>query len=71
MNGYKEYKGSNGESIFVVLNDNDNDLLEAQKQIVSNGYVIVMIGRLLIGMESAPVIKARKAKEEWRNPAYE
>lgn len=69
MNGYKEYKGSNGESIFVVLND--SDLLEAQKQIVSSGYVIVMIGKLLVGMESTPVIKARKAKEEWRNPAYE
>lgn len=71
MNGYKEYKGSNGESIFVILNDNDNDLLEAQKQIVSSGYVIVMVGKLLVGMESTPVIKARKAKEEWRNPAYE
>lgn len=71
MNGYKEYKGSNGESIFIVLNDNDTDLLEAQKQIVSNGYVIVMVGKLLVGMESTPVIKARKAKEEWRNPAYE
>lgn len=71
MNGYKEYKGSNGESIFVILNDSDNDLLEAQKQIVSNEYVIVMIGRLLVGMENTPVIKARKVKEEWRNPAYE
>lgn len=71
MNGYKEYKGSNGESIFVILNDNDSDLLEAQKQIVSNGYVIVMVGRLLVGTENTPVIKARKAKEEWRNPAYE
>lgn len=71
MNGYKEYKGSNGESIFVILNDNDNDILEAQKQITSNGYIIIMVGRLLVGMENTPVIKARKAKEEWRNPAYE
>lgn len=71
MNDYKEYKNSNGESIFVVLNSNDMDVLKAQKQIAERGYIIMRLEYVFIDEEKTPIIKARKAIEEWSNPAYE
>lgn len=59
----KEYKNENGESIFIILNASDVDLLEAQKHIVSNGYIIMKVGRLLDGLEAIPVVRARKPQE--------
>lgn len=71
MNDYKEYKNSNGESIFVVLNSNDMDVLKAQKQITAKGYIIMALEYLFIDGEKTPIIKARETIEEWSNPAYE
>ena len=71
MKDYKEYKDNNGESIFTLLNANDADLLEVQKQIVSNGYTIIEIGRLLTSSEVIPVIKARKLQEAWIKPIHD
>ena len=71
MNYYEEYKNSNGESIFVVLNSDDMDVLKAQKQIAERGYIIMTLEYVLIDEEKTPIIKARKAIEEWSNPAYE
>lgn len=71
MNNYKEYKNSNLESIFVILNSNDMDVLKAQKQITAKGYIIMALEYVLIDKGKITVIKAKKAIEEWSNHAYE
>lgn len=62
MNNWKEYKDDYGYSMFILLNDSDNDLLETQKEITANGYIITEMGCLSIGFEEKTVIKARKVQ---------
>ena len=64
MNNYKEYKSSNGESLFVLWNGSDVDILEAQKQITANGYIIIEIGCLAMDAGQRTTIKARKVQED-------
>lgn len=60
MNNWKEYKDDYGYSMFVLLNDSDSDILNAERQITSMGYIITEMGCLSIGFEEKTVIKARK-----------
>lgn len=70
MRSYREYKNYKGESILVLLNNSDNDVLKVQKKIMERGYIIMALEYLFIDGEKIPVIKAREAIEEWSNPAY-
>lgn len=60
---YTEYKNKYGYSMFVALNGSDNDLLETQKEITANGYIIIATGNLCIGNEDLTVIQAMKVQE--------
>lgn len=64
MNNYTEYKDGNGRSIFVLLNDSDIDILEAQQEITANGYLIIAIGNFSTKGESTTIIHARKVQED-------
>lgn len=47
------------------------DVLKAQKQITAKGYIIMALEYVFIDKGKITVIKAKKAIEEWSNPAYE
>lgn len=63
MNNYKEYKDRNGESIFILLNNTNSDILDAERQITSMGYIITEMGCLSLVAGVLTAIKARKAQE--------
>lgn len=60
---YTEYKNKYGYSMFVIMNGSDSDLLETQKEITANGYIIIATGNLCIGNEDSTVIHAMKVQE--------
>ena len=61
---YTEYKNKYGYSMFVMPNGSDSDLLETQKEIMANGYIIIATGNLCIGNEDSTVIHAMKVQED-------
>lgn len=62
MNNYKEYKYGTNESLFILMEDSDNDILETQKEITEMGYIIIEIGCLSISAGQLTVIKAKKVQ---------
>ena len=64
MNNWKEYKNISGERIFILFNNTNSDIFEAEKQITSMGYIIIAIGQLSIGFEVRTVIKAVEFQED-------
>lgn len=61
---YTEYKNDYGYSMFVVLKGSDSDILETQKEITANGYLIIATGNLCVGNEESTVIQAMKVQED-------